>query len=1061
MNIIFFLIFLISDIISYVQSIQDFTFDKILFPSKRNPDDLNLQEWLNKLVIDLPNDLINETQGYIQDLTIYNISLESLITSRKIVINKKMGLNITFRDAGLNIKGKHTILSKEPKNFIAKISSLKIKLPFFLVKNETGLVTEVDTTGFNIDIDHAQIDLDIEDMSDVVGNIIVGILKLVLKFIKANVIEKNLIKKMNEKFQEAFEFVNHIILNRVEPDKLNITIAQNELADLRYSQILGSIALIFASFEGVNGSMSLNNITNMLTNNTGTLQLKQIYDKEIHFEFNITDKDNNSFGNFEISLDDLNISGINTWKDFKVLLPYDPLQLSTYITLQNLTLNLDFSLRVKLDNTSKLVKNKTILYEKAQLRTNLQNNSLKGFVQLPFNNKRSFEYTNNECLNLGCIFNLIDSNGTGISYLAFNETFTYITLGVKDGGYLEEDLDDTISRLTDLFITGFDNEIGLLINAILNNTVINLLNKKINEFIYSKSFCKGIKDPTYEIIDVVAMSTSIGVCVGIFFMFIFSPYILCKAFKKKKGERIIEENDINRDPTISSDANTTKEEKGSDPRYCINCISIKWLKEFGRIDPEGASLFLNPKIPLFFRIFLPLAILLTIALFVSTHSAKGALVFLIFKIGRRIQVTDYLDFSLIKNIHDLWVGGSKGMALLAAIFSLIWPYIVLILMLICFIFPLSILSVKKREKILTIIEWTAKFTIFDFFLVIMLLLDFHFLIPIPVVPQSLTKEKTIVDIVVEEKFGYISLIIGTFILLLLSHIIIHLHRSLDSHPDENKGEQAEGCKSIISLTKINMKYLSDKLFKIIISIIFVLALGLFIAGSIPFAFSYYYEGLAGYLLDVFQIPINRELGVMIIEFVLSEAYEYENDALCTQIVYFATVYIIPLACLFFAGLLWFVPMPRKAQKVLYSIAEILNAWSCADVFIIALASTLLGIENFTEFVVNDKFGKYQPLVKKYFSKILEGNDTLFKVKPSFKFGFWLFLVGEILFLITSFTILKVSRNVLNERLPENVKEYLKIKNDEINRVSNINDFSSRTTLDNNNNNSNKNLLAEE
>ena len=154
-------------------------------------------------------------------------------------------------------------------------------------------------------------------------------------------------------------------------------------------------------------------------------------------------------------------------------------------------------------------------------------------------------------------------------------------------------------------------------------------------------------------------------------------------------------------------------------------------------------------------------------------------------------------------------------------------------------------------------------------------------------------------------------------------------------------------------------------------------------------------------------------------------------------------------------------MPRKAQKVLYSVAEILNAWSCADVFIIALASTLLGIENFTEFVVNDKFGKYQPLVKKYFSKILEGNDTLFKVKPSFKFGFWLFLVGEILFLITSFTILKVSRNVLNERLPENVKEYLKIKNDEINRVSNINDFSSRTTLDNNNNNSNKNLLAEE
>ena len=1061
MNIIFFLTFLILNILSYVQPFQDFIFDNMLFSSKRNPDDLNLKEWLNQLVIDLPNDLINETQGFIQDLTIYNISLESLITSRKILINKKMGVNITFRNAGLNIKGKHTILSKEPKNFVAKISSLKVKLPFFLVKNETGLVTEVDTTGFSIDIDQAQIDLEIEDMSDVAGNIIVGVLKLVLKFIRANVIEKNLIRTMNEKLEGAFEFVNHIILNRAEPDKLNITINQTDLADLRYSQILGSVALIFASLEGVNGSMSLNNMTNQLTNNTGILQLKQIYDKEIHFEFNITDKENNSLGNFEISLDDLNISGINTFKDIKVILPYDPLQLSTYITLQNLTLDLDFSLRVKLDNTSKLVKNKTILYEKAQLRTNLRNNSLKALFQIAFNNKRSFEYTNNQCLDLGCIFDLIDANGTGISYLAFNETFTYITLGVKDGGYLEEDLDDTISRLTDLFITGFDNEIGILINAILNTTVINLLNRKLNEFLSSKQNCKEIPDPSYEIINYGKMSAVIGACVGAFFMFIFSPYILCKALKKKKEERIIEENDINREPTISSES---KDDRAPDPKYCIDSISIKWLKEFGRIDPEGASLFLNPKIPLFFRICLPLAIFLTLALYICCNIAKGALVFLIFKVGRRIQVSSYLDFSLIQNIHDLWVGGSKGMAFTVVLFSLVWPYVILLLMFIGFCFPTSIISHKNRGRILTIVEATAKFTLYDFFLVIMLLLDFHFLIPIPVVPQYSTKEKTIIDIVVEEKFGYVALIVGTFVLLILSHILIHLHRSLDSHPDENKGEKAQSCKAIISFAKV--KYLKKIPFRIILSILLVLDLGLVIAGGIPFCFAYFYEGLAGYLLDIFQIPINRELGVLIIEFVLPEAYEFEKDALLTQIVYFATVYVIPITFLVFAGLLWFVPMPRKAQKVFYSIVEILSGWSCTEVLTIAIAASVTGIVGFTDYVIDDKFGKYQPLVKKYFSKILDGKDTLFTVKPSFKFAFWLYFPGAVLFCVTSYFILKVSKDVLDERLPDHVKDYLKIKKDDNSRISDINDFSSRTTtLDNESSRSNKannkNLLAED
>ena len=78
-----FLLILSLNILTYALSFQDFIFENILFQPKRNPDDLNLREWLNKLIIDLPNDLIkNETKGYIENLTIYNISLESLLTTR-------------------------------------------------------------------------------------------------------------------------------------------------------------------------------------------------------------------------------------------------------------------------------------------------------------------------------------------------------------------------------------------------------------------------------------------------------------------------------------------------------------------------------------------------------------------------------------------------------------------------------------------------------------------------------------------------------------------------------------------------------------------------------------------------------------------------------------------------------------------------------------------------------------------------------------------------------------------------------------------------------------------
>ena len=191
MKFIFFLTFIISFLFIQPQSFSEFSFQNLFLPQNRNSEDLNLRDWLNKLIINLPNDFIkNETNGYIENLTIYNISLESLITTRKKIIDNKIGVEISLRNVRFNIKGKYIFLSPNPKNFLAKVSSLCLKLPFFLVKNESGLITEVDITGFTIDLDNAQIELDLET-SDIIRNIILVILKGVLKLIKSNVLEKN------------------------------------------------------------------------------------------------------------------------------------------------------------------------------------------------------------------------------------------------------------------------------------------------------------------------------------------------------------------------------------------------------------------------------------------------------------------------------------------------------------------------------------------------------------------------------------------------------------------------------------------------------------------------------------------------------------------------------------------------------------------------------------------------------------------------------------------------------------------------------------------------------
>ena len=1016
----------------------------------QNTNSSTLREWLYQLVIDLPNDLIKEkTEGHLENLTIYEISLDKLVTTNPQIEDNKMGVKISLQNAALNLKGLYTLISGQ-KNFIAHISKLNIELPFYLVKDkENGLVSEVDTTGFYIDLDNVVIDLEL-DMSDFFKNIVVGLLKIVLKIIKTSVIEQNLIDTMNTQFGELFKKANNIILNGVEPQNLNIAIKEQDRSNLKQSPLINAVGYLLNNLTGADGPLSLNNIVNMITENSGIVRLHEFYNKSIHFEFNLTDSDNSSLGNFDIGLEDLNVSGLNSWKNFTAIQPYNNILLKSFTDLQNLTINLTFSIKIKLDNTSKLVKKETILYEKAHLRTNLENNKLNGMIQLPIDKKKFKEYSDKECLNLDCITDIADSNGTGVAALSLNETFNYIILEVdkKDGG-LEEDVDDTIDKLIDLFISSFNDKISIFINALLNTTVINLANKQINNYLYSTS-CPGYPDPDDSEINVSMTSIALLSAFGLFFILIFYPYIRGKALGK--GNDTIKVNLLDDEKVKERITNVSeiRNVKGYniESRYCFQNISIQWIKEFGRTDPNGASLFLHPHIPIFWRIFIPLAILCTIAVFISSNSSTGASVFVVFDIGRRIQVPSLFNFGLINSIKEMCKAEVYFLALIVLLFSGIWPYLKLILMLISFVLPASILNKRKRENILMSLDATGKWSILDSYVMILMLVAFHFHIEFPIIEQSEAEKGSLINVFVYAAYGFCMLIIGTIISLGLSHIITHLNRSLDEHPDQNKGEKAESYTALITFAK--SKYLGEKPFRIIISILLFLTLGLVMIGSFVTSFSFHFHGLAGYALDLFQIPEEREYSVIELGFSIPKSYENPNDKVIrfTQLIYFITVFIMPVTTILIAIFLWFIPLPRKAQKFFYSVIEIFNAWSCLDVFILSIIAAIMQISQFTQFIVGDKCDAIDPYIAKYFYNTLDGHNTCFEVQAYLKSGSWILFIAAIIFTIVSIVVKKVCRNALNERLPDNVKEYLKNKkNGE--RISTIANFSTSESMSNN------------
>ena len=911
--------------------------------------------------------------------------------------------------------------------FIAHISNLNALLPLYLIQDSvTGLVKDVDTNGLNIDFDNLEIEIEL-GIPEIFKDILMAVLKEVLLSLKSNVIEPNLADFMNEKIGGFFQKVNDIIQNGVEPKPLNITIKEEDIENLKKSPLISAVSYLLNHLTGADGPLSLNNIVDIITFGKGIVDLHEFYNKSINFEFDLMDKGNTSFGNYEISLDGLNISGLNTWKNFTALEPYNKILLSSYTSLQNLTINISVSIKVKLDNATNLSSNKSILYEKAELRTNLLNNTLKAFLQLPINEKKFQNYSNKECLNLDCVLDLSDDNATGITALSLNETFTYIVLELDKQSSLEEDLDDTINKFIKLFISSFDDKISLLINALLNKTAIDFVNEKINDYLY-RNYCPGKPDPDDNEINKIFTIIAFLLAFIIFLAFIFGPYILGRACGKNisKIDYLLEKDEVNKRMEISSEEKNLKSIEVH-PEYCFPGISIQWIKEFGRTDPAGASLFLHPHIHVFWRIFIPLAIFCTIALFVSSNSSTGASVFVVFGLGRRIQIPSLFDFGLINSIREMWKAGVYPLSIIVALFSGIWPYTKLVLMLISFILPTSLFKKKWRSSILLILDATGKWSILDSYIMIMMLVAFHFHIPFPVVPPSEAEKEATVDVFVYAAYGFFTLILGTNISLFLSHIITHLHRSLDEHPDQNKGERAESYSALISFSE--NKYFGKKFFRILITVLLFATLILVIIGSNITSFSFNFHGLAGYALELFEISPQRKYSVIDLGLSVPESYEKPNDGVIrfTQVIYFLTVFVMPIAMLLHIIFLWLVPLPRKTQKIVYSITEILNAWSCLDVFILAIIAAILQIGQFAEFIVGDKCDTINPFIEKYFNNTLDGYNTCFKVKAYLKSGCWLLFTAAITFFICSYFVMKVCRNSLNERLPDHVKEYLKNK----------------------------------
>ena len=116
----------------------------------------------------------------------------------------------------------------------------------------------------------------------------------------------------------------------------------------------------------------------------------------------------------------------------------------------------------------------------------------------------------------------------------------------------------------------------------------------------------------------------------------------------------------------------------------------------------------------------------TIAVFVSSNLSTGAGVKLQIQAGEFSYMSDSLfDFTLQNSVHDMWEAGAIALSVLIAVFSGGWPYVKVVAMVVCWMAPIRLLSVRRRETILIWLDALGKWSLIDSYVLVLMLVAFH------------------------------------------------------------------------------------------------------------------------------------------------------------------------------------------------------------------------------------------------------------------------------------------------------------------------------------------------
>ena len=131
------------------------------------------------------------------------------------------------------------------------------------------------------------------------------------------------------------------------------------------------------------------------------------------------------------------------------------------------------------------------------------------------------------------------------------------------------------------------------------------------------------------------------------------------------------------------------------------------------VEKPKPALLDSPHIPRLVRIGLPMLMLVTIfVLLMSSNLSVGASVELTAVIGKKtLELPSLFEFTLFETAREMWHAGIYPVFFLVVVFSGIWPYAKLVILLICFVSRK--IQDGPRGQLLLAMDSLGKFSLVD------------------------------------------------------------------------------------------------------------------------------------------------------------------------------------------------------------------------------------------------------------------------------------------------------------------------------------------------------------